>query len=202
MSLVPVVIPDAPPAPILPRRRQLLVGTALATASATVLVLTLLGHYVAARNAVVVPDGDSAWFDGITVPLTQPTMGLATLLMSSVTLQWAVWSISRDDRPNTYLALGVTGLLGLAFVNQMVFLFSDMGLVMGTNPEAPVFYAVSAAHLAMVIGGLIFGLISALRAFGGQFGSSRPDGISAVALHWHVTVLLFGVLWYAVYITK
>ena len=44
-------------------------------------------------------------------------MAAVTLLMSVVTIQWAVYAIGNDDRPNAYVALGLTLLLGLAYVN-------------------------------------------------------------------------------------
>jgi len=112
-----------------------------------------------------------------------------------------VHSISRDDRTHTYLALGVTLLLGAAFVNQTTFLFKQAGVTMA-QPEGPVFYAVTGGHLAMVLAGMIFLLLMGFRALGGQFSSRQPDGISAAAVYWHACVALYVVVWVGVYIMK
>ena len=45
-------------------------------------------------------------------------MMLLTLIVSAVTMQWAVSAIKHNDRTNTYLALGVTFLLGFAYINM------------------------------------------------------------------------------------
>jgi heme/copper-type cytochrome/quinol oxidase subunit 3 len=179
-----------------PRRRELLFATAFATAGVAMCLLTLMGAYLAARNAA-----GAEWLVDNNIPLAQPNMQMLTLAMSVVTMQWAVYSISRDDRTHTYLALGVTLLLGAAFVNQTTFLYKQAGVTMA-QPEGPVFYAVTGGHLAMVLAGMIFLLLMGFRALGGQFSSRQPDGISAAAVYWHACVALYVVVWVGVYIMK
>ncbi len=181
---------------VLPRRRELLFGTGLVTAGVAMALVTLVGSYLATRDAA-----GAAWLVENDIPLTQPNMQLLTLGMSAVTMQWAVWSIGRDDRYHTYLALGVTILLGAAFVNQTSFLFSQAGVTMD-QPEGPLFYAVTAGHLAMVVAGLIFIALMAFRALGGQFSSRQPDGISAAAVFWYACIGLYALIWFAVYVQK
>jgi heme/copper-type cytochrome/quinol oxidase subunit 3 len=186
---------DLVPAP-LQRRRQLLLGSAFAAGAASMLVLTLLGLYLEARH------GHRAdWLKQNNIPLTQPTMQFFTLVMSAVTVQWAVYSISRNDRGHTFLALAVSGVLGLAVLNQSWFLFTQIALKR-TQVEGPYLYAVTGAHLAFLIGGLAFLLVQAIRALGGALKSRRPDGLSAAALFWHVQVFVYGVIWLSVYVAK
>jgi heme/copper-type cytochrome/quinol oxidase subunit 3 len=184
------------PAPHLPRRRELLFGTAFATAGVVMALVTLIGTYIATRDAA-----GAAWLADNDIPLTQPNMQLVTLGMSVVTMQWAVWSINRDDRYHTYLALGVTLLLGVAFVNQTTFLYR-MAAVEMTQPEGPIFYAVTVGHLAMVVAGLVFILLMTFRTLGGQFSSRQPDGISAAAIFWYAACGLYAIIWFAVYVQK
>ena len=186
----------ADPAPILPRRRELLFGTGLATAGVVMALVTLVGHYLTTRAAA-----GGTWFVENDIPLTQPNMQLVTIAMSAVTMQWAVWSINRNDRYHTYLALGVTLLLGAAFVNQTTFLYDMAGVTM-EQPEGPLFYAVTAGHLAMVVIGLIFIVLMAFRTLGGQFSSRQPDGIGAAAVFWYACIGLYALIWFAVYVQK
>ena len=58
------------PAPLQPRRRELIFGTAFATAGVVAVMATLIGYYLAARNA-----GGADWFSANTIPLTQPPPG-------------------------------------------------------------------------------------------------------------------------------
>lgn len=187
---------SAVPPPVLPRRRELLFGTAFATAGVVMAMATLIGVYLSARDAT----GD-VWLSVNNIPLTQPNMQLVTIGASVVTMQWAVWSINRDDRYHTYLALGVTILLGAAFVNQTTFLFNQAGITI-VQAEGPIFYAVTAGHLAMVVAGLIFMALMGFRTLGGQFSSRQPDGIGAAAIFWYAAVALYAVIWFAVYVQK
>jgi heme/copper-type cytochrome/quinol oxidase subunit 3 len=184
------------PAPVLPRRRELLFGTGLVTAGVSMAIVTLVAQYLATRAAA-----GGTWFVDNDIPLTQPNMQLVTIGMSAVTMQWAVWAINRDDRYHSYMALGLTLLLGIAFVNQTTFLW-HMAEVTMDQPEGPLFYAVTVGHFAMVIAGLIFIALMAFRALGGQFSSRQPDGISAAAIFWYACIGLYGLIWFAVYVQK
>lgn len=179
-----------------PRRRELIFGTAFATGGVVMVMATLVGAYLAARNAA-----GSEWLANSDIPLTQPNMQLLTLCMSVVTMQWAVHAIARDDRPNTYLALGVTLLLGVAFVNQQTFLYKQSSVVLA-DPGGAIFYALTGSQVAMVVIGLVFIALMAFRALGGQFSSRQPDGISAAAVYWYACVAVYAVVWIAVYIMK
>jgi len=195
-----LTIPAQVTPPILPRRRQLLFGTAFAAVAVSMFLLTLVGMYLSTRHAnlghwLATGEGKNI------IPLTQPVMQLTTLILSAVMMQWAVWAIARNERGQTFLALGITVLLGLAFLNQSTFLW-DQAAVKMSQPEGPLFYAITGGQFAITIGALAFVILMAFRALGGQFSSRHPDGISAAALFWHVNLALYSVVWYAVYVTK
>lgn len=179
-----------------PRRRELLFGTAFASAAVVMVLITLVGAYLNARGAA-----GADWLSKNDIPLTQPNMMMFTLVMSAVTMQWAVWSIDRDDRGHTYLALGVTLLFGAAYLNQASFLYGQVKMTMG-QLEGPLFYATTGTHVAMVIAAMVFIVLMGFRALGGQFSSRQPDGIGAAAVFWHATVASFVLVWVAVYILK
>lgn len=182
--------------PALPRRRELLFGTGFLTAGVVMALVTLVATYLSTRSAA-----GASWLAENDIPLSQPNMQLVTLGMSVVTMQWAVYAIARDDRYHAYMALGVTTLLGLAFVNQTTFLWHMAGITM-EQPEGPLFYAVTAGHFAMVVAGLVFIALMAFRALGGQFSSRQPDGIAAAAIFWYACVGLYALIWFAVYVQK
>lgn len=184
------------PARTAPRRRELLFGTAFATAGVVMLMLTLVGAYVAARSAA-----GAGWLASNAIPLTQPNMQMVALALSVVTVQWAVYAINNDDRTSTYVALGATLLLGAAFVNQTIFLWKFVEIT-GDQPEGALFYAVTGTHVAVVLVAMVFLLFVAFRALGGQYSSRNPDGIAAAAVLWDAAVALYVVIWVGVYIMK
>jgi len=189
------LLPNTAPAPILPRRRQLLFGSAFASVAWAMFLLTLVGMYLQARQ------GDAAWLGENVLRLTQPNVQFGTLILSLFTVQWAVYSIARNDRGHAYLALAITLLFGVAFINQTTFLYDEAGIKLA-SAEGPLFYAVTGGHLAMLIVALIFLALMSVRALGGNFSERYPDGLSAAALFWYVNVGLYAVIWLAVYIMK
>lgn len=179
-----------------PRRRELLFGTAFVTSGLVMLMLTLVGAYTAARNAT-----GANWLATNVIPLTQPNMQMAGLVLSVLTIHWAVYAINNDDRTSTYVGLGATLLLGAAFINQTIFLWKLVGIT-GDQLEGPLFYAVTGTHVAMVLAAMLFVLFVAFRALGGQYSSRNPDGIAAAAVLWDAAVAVYAVIWIAVYVMK
>jgi cytochrome c oxidase subunit 3 len=188
---------SAVPPPLPKRQRVVLLGAALAVAGAVVLFATLLAVYVSQRAGA-----GGSWFgDQVSIPLSPPNMELTTLLMSSVVIQWALYAVRNDDRPNTYVALALTVVLGGAFIVSEAYLYSQMGLTIDTVAGLLV-YTITGAHIAMLVLAMLFVLLTVFRALGGQFGPSDRDGIAAAALTWHATVLLFVPIWFIIYIQK
>ena len=190
------IIPASVPAPVLPRRRQLLFGTMFVSAAVAMFEFSLVASYLAERAGK-----RNVWLTENSIPLTQPNMQFAALILGSIFVQWAVWAIARNERGQAYLALGCTAVMAAAFLNQITFLWQRVGMTMA-QAEGPFFYAVTGANFAFIALALGFILLMAFRALGGQYSARLPDGISAAALFWHVNVALYAVVWLAVYIMK
>ena len=98
----------------------------------------------------------------------------------------------------------MTLLLGLAYLNMAFYLFSIMGLdVDAADSSAPVLiYTLAGAHVAMTIVAMVFVGLMAFRALAGQYTSRQYDGLASAALFWHATVVVYAVIWFAVFVTK
>jgi cytochrome c oxidase subunit 3 len=190
----------APPAPV-PRPRVVVVATAFATVATLVYFAGLIGIYLQRRSTTLA--ANLPWLpEGVTVPLTQPNIMVLTLILSSVTVQWACRAVRNDDRQHSYLALGITLLFGFAYINMAAYLYSIMGYKIEAGPQSVLLYAVTGSHVVMVVAAMSFVVLMAFRALGGQFTSRQHDGLSAAALFWHANVLVFFIIWLAVYVTK
>jgi heme/copper-type cytochrome/quinol oxidase subunit 3 len=64
------------------------------------------------------------------------------------------------------------------------------------------FYVISGAHIAMTAAGLVFAGVMTIRTIGGEYSGRDREGLVAATLFWYVTVGLYGVVWYAIYVTK
>jgi len=186
----------APPAPARPR--VLLVGTVLGSSAVVMAFAALIGAYVAVRAGT-----DGAWLpDGVIIPLSPGNMAAVTLLMSVITLQWARYAIANDDRPNAYVALGLTLVLGLAYINSIVYLLTQMGAAIARSVPEFMIYAISGFHIATIIAAMVFVALMAFRTLGGQYSGRDSEGVAAAAVFWNASVAIYLVIWYAVYVTK
>ena len=197
----PAAYPTLASRPAPARPRVLLVGTGFAAAASVMAFAGLIGIYLTLRADSIAATG--AWLPGsVNLPLTSPNMAMLTLAMSVITMHWAGYSIGNDDRTNGYVALGLSILLALAYMNVTIFLLTETGAsIRGTTPELLIF-AVVGAHLLMATGASVFALLMAFRTLGGQYSGRDREGVAAATLYWDVMVVVYAVIWYAVYITK
>lgn len=189
-----------PPAPQPARPRVLLVGTALAAAASFLVIIGLVGVYLTER-ATVVSGGDRWLPDGTVIPLTPGNMAFATMLISAVTMWWAVDAVGKNDRPMAYLALGLTIFFGIAVINATSFIYAEADLPVSTTPGVLI-YTVTGAHLLMIIIGLVYAAVMTFRTLGGEYQGRDREGLTAAALFWYVTIAAHAVIWLAIYVTK
>jgi cytochrome c oxidase subunit 3 len=170
------------------RPHLMMVGTFLAIAAATMLIGALLAGWLAARAAAL--GAGSPWLrEGVEIPNLAVAVTYLTLLMSSFTAQWAVYAARTDDRKNLYVALGITLVLGAAFVNGLSFVFDQLGLEAGMTDVATHTYAVTVTHLLLVLAAMALFVVMGFRALTGQVSARRPELVASAAAFWHFTVL-------------
>ncbi len=196
-------LPDTVVAPEPTRPRLLVIGTALVAGAMSMGMAGLLGIYVESRAAVLAEGG--VWLpSGVSIPLTQPNMMAITLVMSVVAMAWAVSAIRHDDRANTYIALTLCVIFGFSYLAQTAFLFEIMGMPAAGDDlgRPPLIYALVGAHLIIMGVATLYVVIMGLRTLGGNYSAKDVEGIYGAALFWNVAVVLYLIVWYAIYITK
>ena len=191
-------LPSAPP---VQRPRVLVVGTAFAAGATIMTFVGLIGIYLGQRAAII-SAGDTWLPKGVTIPLQQPNTMLFTLLMSVVTMQWAVYAISRNDRANAYLALAITLFFGTATVVMTWYLYSLLHLDIAGSSQAVLIYTITGLHLLLLVVAMLFIALMAFRALAGSFDSRSHDGVTAAALFWYAMVVVYVLIWITIYVTK
>lgn len=208
-------------AAFVPRKRTVQIGTAVMTAASLMYFGGLFGIYVSSRNTHVteqrglqraaelqdlaVPDAVPWIPDSAQVELTAPTIMTWTLLISVVTMQWAVYSYKRNDRRHGLLALATTGMFGAAVINQVVFQWKQLGLVIDDvsgTAAATLIYTITASHVAMIAVALVFLLFVAFRALASTDTSEHLDSVTSAATFWYAMVGLYFIIWILIFITK
>lgn len=190
--------PVAPPA----RPRVLLIGTGLACAAIVMAFAGLIGIYTE-RRAEVVRTGAQWLPKGVVVDLTPFNVAFVGLLISCVVMAWAIYAVGNDDRPRAYLALGLSALLGAAYINSVCFAYTQMGFTVNDPSGVGVLvYAITGLHLAMAGAGVGFIGLMAFRTLGGQYSGRDKEGIVAATIYWYVTVGVYAVIWLTIFVTK
>jgi cytochrome c oxidase subunit 3 len=193
-----IALPSAPaPAP----RRQLLVGTTVACAAVLALVGGMLAVWMRFRDTATSVDG-GAWVPkGIVVHEVSTNIMLLAFVPLCLFAQWAVYSVRRGDRGHAGLALFLVALMAVAIINAQAFAWSQMGVVVREEGAyGPMFYGITGLFVVLMVAGITFTAVTALRYLGGH--RHDTEIVSAHALFWYVMAGVYAAIWFVVYVTK
>jgi len=199
MNMATTNLPAAPPA----RARNLLVATGFGIAGTLMYFGGIFGVYL--RERAEVRSSGGSWIpDKAHIELTPPGMIIWTLLISVAVIQWAVYSIKRDDRQHALLAVGTTLLMGAMVLVQHGWQLSQMNLVADEGPTtaATLIYTIVGSYMVAFVIAMIFVALMGFRALAGQYSSRQTDGIVAASLYWYSLVFIYFIIWIAVFIAK
>ena len=135
--------------------------------------------------------------EGAALSTYLPTMLAITAFMSAASVQWAVWSIRRNDQRNCLFGLGLTAFLGLAALNGEWYELSHLRFPIGKHPFDTFVYVLTGFHMAHLIVGVVLLVVMLLRTTTGEFSRDEHGSITAAATFWQFT----NVVWLAAYFT-
>ncbi|HTH05387.1 MAG TPA: cytochrome c oxidase subunit 3, partial [Ilumatobacteraceae bacterium] len=144
------------PAPAPAPRRQVFVGTALTCGAATALVGGMVALWMRFRE-VAINGPDHRWIpEDVSVPMVAANVMLIALVPLCIFAQWAVYSAKRDDQTHAGLALALTGLMGISFINAQAYVWVQMKVPADVGAYGSLFYAVTGVSLVLAIAGVAF----------------------------------------------
>ncbi len=182
------------------RPRTTVIAGLLASAAVFVGFSGLVALYVARRADALAAGRD--WIPEGSLELGPPGMVLWTLVLSVFTVHWAVQAMGRDDRTHSYVALALTAVFGAAVLNQMWFIYTDVGYAIDGGEAQLFFYVLTGAFVALQVVALVMVAVTLLRALAGNFGSRERDVLWSTAIFWDVMAFAYALVWYVVFITK
>jgi cytochrome c oxidase subunit 3 len=189
-----------PASPVRPR--SLLIGTTLACAGIAMAFAGLLGLYAEMR-ASVIRDGGTWLPKEVVIDLTPFNVAFAGLIILLVVLHWAVYAVGNEDRPRAYLALGLSALLGASYINGVAFAYTQMGFTVNDpSGVGTLVYVITGMHLAMAGAGVVYLALMAFRTLGGRYSARDREGLVASLVYWYVTVAIYAVIWFTIFVTK
>lgn len=128
-----------------------------------------------------------------------PLMMTLILLLSGCTVTWAHHAFLDGKQKEAVKALGITVILGFAFLCFQVFEYSHavFGFKDGIYPST--FYMATGFHGFHVLVGTIFLFVCWARAKKGHFTKDSHFGFEAAAWYWHFVDVVWLFLFIAVY---
>ena len=154
---------------------------------------TVLMLFAAWTSAYIVKRGDVAWTEIIVPSLFWVNTGV--IIISSLTMIWAVRAARKDNIEGVKLALSLTTILGVAFLVGQILAFNQMIALKEHFTGGPVshsfVYVLSGAHGLHLVSGVICLFVVLSAAFRLKVNSKNMDTIEMCATYWH----FLGVLW-------
>jgi cytochrome c oxidase subunit III len=178
-----------------------LLGMVLFIASEVMFFGGLFGAYFTIRSAA------TEWPPPDTPHLSAPYAAILTtiLVASSVTMQFGVWAIRKNNQRRLVLWLAVSLLLGAIFLCMQALEYANLieeGLTLSSGVFGSTFYTLTGFHGAHVAGGAAFILIVLLRARSGQFTARYHDTVEMASYYWHFVDVVWLGLFSTIYLLR
>lgn len=151
------------------------------------------------------PDqGQFAGPEAVISPWGLPLINTILLLASSVTVHFAHTALKAGNRQRLKMWLGITILLGVAFIGlqieEYIVAYNDLGLTLNSGIYGSTFFMLTGFHGAHVTIGAFMLSIMLLRAFKGHFKPEEHFGFEAASWYWHFVDVVWVGLFIFVYI--
>jgi len=148
--------------------------------------------FAALTSAYLVRKGQGNW-----VEFRLPTIfwfNTLIIVLSSVTMQWAVRSFRKYEQNKYRLAIVLTFILGITFlVGQYIgwIQLGQGGIHLNGNPSGSYLYVISGVHAAHILGGILIMLFFVVRAFFSPFNPNKLVNVQIMAMYWHFVDVLW-----------
>ena len=195
----PLALPSATGSPTaLARKRGTLPLAALAGGIATLMVFAgLIAAYLAMRTNVDEWPPENATFDyylGTTLVIT--------VLLGSVTVEWAHTAIRNGYRGHALVAYGITFGLGIAYLNGVYYRLGELEYAAGEHAYGVVTHALYVLAFAVGLAAIGTIVLTFLKAAGHQLTALNSEISRATAIVWHTAALAWIAAYYPIFITK
>ena len=137
-------------------------------------------------------------------PWGLPLINTILLITSSFTLTFAHHALRRNQRGPLKLWLGLTLLLGFAFLvlqaEEYIHAYTELGLTLGSGIYGATFFMLTGFHGAHVTIGAIMLSVMFFRVLRGHFTPDDHFGFEAAAWYWHFVDVVWICLFVFVYV--
>jgi cytochrome c oxidase subunit 3 len=134
------------------------------------------------------------------IPEAATGVNTAILLVSSLTIHWALVSIKKGNRFGLKAGMVLTFLLGLTFLFLQVNEYVHLGWAPHDTAQATIFYSLTGLHGAHVFVGLCALAMVTLRSFRGHYSPEHHQGMEVPGIYWHFVDGMWIIVYLALYV--
>ena len=156
------------------------------------MIVSMTMLFAGLTSAIVVRQAEGNWLEFELPQIFY--LSTVMLLVSSITMKWALVSAKKDNAQNIKRALMLTLLLGLGFVLSQFKAWDSLveqGVFFVGNVSGSFLYVVSGLHLAHLTGGLIFVSVVLSKAMKEKYNSQNKLGLELCSIYWHYLDILW-----------
>ncbi len=153
---------------------------------------SILMMFAGLTSAFIVKSNQVGW-RSIEIPKVF-WVSTAAILLSSITVQMALRSFKNREMTRYRLLIGVTLLLGVAFVTMQWIGFQQLWaqrITFQGSGAGQFLYVIFGLHAVHVIGGIVALLFMFIKAFAGKTRMYSSVPVEVVATYWHFVDLLW-----------
>jgi len=149
-------------------------------------MVSIVMVFASLTSGFIVRQSEGNWLD-YDLP-SQLLISTFILVLSSVSVQWAVNAAKKNSLTNARLGLIITLILGTIFLITQVWVWSILvqnQVYFVGNPGGSFLYVLMGVHGFHLVSGLIYLLIMLVKAYRVEKGSKIQSQLSMSATYWH-----------------
>jgi heme/copper-type cytochrome/quinol oxidase subunit 3 len=127
------------------------------------------------------------------------------LLLSSVTMAFAIKGLRKDNLKQYVSLLILTSLLGLAFIGIKLYEYHHKigeGLTISSSLFGSFYYTMTGLHVLHMTAGLIFNMYVLTQALRGRYNSRHHERAEYASLYWYFVDAVWMVLFPLLYLVR
>jgi len=139
---------------------------------------------------------------GVKLDTTSAAIGTAMLAASSGSMLFVTHYLARNKFTISRLWLGVSILLGTAFVLLSLHDWSKNTFRVDTNAYGSLYYTMTGFHIAHVSSGVLLMIMLFANMDKAAFQRNRRAGAEAIGFFWHFVFLIWLLIWGSIYVVQ
>ncbi len=149
-------------------------------------MVSMVMMFAGLTSGYIVRQAEGNWFQFELPPIFY--ISTAFIVVSSLSMQWAIMGVKKNNMGQLRTGLMITLGLGLGFTFTQFAAWSklvDLGVYFTGNPSGSFLYVLTALHLAHLIGGMLYLMVVTTRSIQGKYNKANYLPVELCTIFWH-----------------